>query len=58
MFIKYQILLYSENQIVDSVNYYGYDDYSATYKAKGLFNSGYFDAVSLSRDGKKVKSFK
>lgn len=58
MFIEYQVLLYSENRIVDSLKFYGYDDFSAIAKTKRLFSSGHFDVVSLTRNGKNVKRFK
>lgn len=57
MFIKYQILMYADNRIVDSIRFMGYDDFSATAKAKRVYNSGYYDIVALSRNGKNVNKF-
>lgn len=58
MFVDYQITIYTDKQMIDCINFKGYDDFSAIHKAERLFKVGCFDTLRLSKNGKSVKTFR
>lgn len=55
MFIRYQMTMYSDKEMIDCIHFNAYDDFSATHKAKRIQSIGNFDQVRLTKNGKKVK---
>lgn len=57
MLTRYQLTLYSDGDLLDSLKFSCYDDFSATHKANRIYSFGYYETVRLTKNGKKVKTF-
>lgn len=58
MFIRYQMTMYSNKEMIDCIQFNTYDDFSASHKAKRIQSIGNFDQIRLTKNGKKVKILK